>query len=138
MAAQGSQWSDFSYVVSSGVRERVISSLAGTPKVPKQLAQSTGLRIYHVSRALRELRDRGLVELLTPEAKGRGRLYGLTGSGSGLLDFLSSSKRRFVPGGLTGLGPAGFVPKVRASSLLRFIEYLGTSRGEGAVREVVK
>src|SRR2546422_2517272 len=138
MAAQGSQWSDFSYVVSSGVRERVISSLAGTPKVPKQLAQSTGLRIYHVSRALRELRDRGLVELLTPDAKGRGRLYGLTGSGSGLLEFLSDSRKRFVPSISSGPPAPGFVPKIRASSLLRFIEYLRTTQGEDAVREALK
>ncbi len=137
MTVGDSLWSDFSYVVSSGVRERVVSSLAGTPKVPKQVSLETGLRIYHVSRALRELRDHGLVELLTPEAKGRGRLYGLTGSGSGLLEFLTDSKRRFVPHGAAGAVPSGFVPKVRASSLLRLVEYLRKTQGEGEVREVL-
>ncbi len=86
-------WSDFSFVVSSGYRERVLSSLAPKPKVPSQLADETDLRIVHVSRALRELSDRGLVECLTPEVKARGRLYGLTPDGAALLAELNGSRR---------------------------------------------
>ncbi|HYS70957.1 MAG TPA: MarR family winged helix-turn-helix transcriptional regulator [Thermoplasmata archaeon] len=137
MAAQGALWSEFSFVVSSGVRERVIASLAGTPKVPKQLAVETGLRIYHVSRALRELSDRGLVECLTPANKGRGRLYALTDDGSGLLDYLAQSRRRFLPVPARAHA-APFVPKIRASTLLRFLAQLRASQGESAVREAVE
>src|SRR2546425_13127271 len=74
MAARGHVWSDFSFVVSSGDREKVLTSLAPKPKVPRQLADETDLRVVHVSRALRELSDRGLVECLPPEVKARGRL----------------------------------------------------------------
>src|SRR5439155_2690537 len=93
MAARGHVWSDFSFVVSSGYREKVLSSLAPKPKVPRQLADETDLRVVHVSRALRELSDRGLVECLTPEVKARGRLYGLTPDGAALLGELNGSSR---------------------------------------------
>ena len=77
MEPRGHAWSDFSFVVSSGYREKVLTSLAPKPKVPRQLADETDLRIVHVSRALRELSDRGLVECLTPDVKAEG---GSTGS----------------------------------------------------------
>src|SRR5256712_5688861 len=74
-------WSDFSYVASSSYREKVLRSLAERPKLPKQLSQDTGLRIVHVSRALRELSDRSLTECLTPETKRRGPLSAITPTG---------------------------------------------------------
>ncbi len=138
MEAQGRLWQDFSFVVSSGVRERVIASLAGTPKVPKQLSQETGLRIYHVSRALRELRERGLVECLTPATKGRGRLYALTEGGTGLLESLADSRKRFIPATSKGLWGAGFVPRIRASSLKRFTASLRAARGDAAVQDALR
>src|SRR5438128_12114655 len=107
MAARGHVWSDFSFVVSSGYREKVLSSLAPKPKVPRQLAEETDLRIVHVSRALRELSDRGLVECLTPEVKARGRLYGLTPDGAALLAELNGSRRYVTPA--VGEGHAGGV-----------------------------
>ncbi|TLZ72508.1 MAG: winged helix-turn-helix transcriptional regulator, partial [Methanobacteriota archaeon] len=91
MESRGHVWSDFSFVVSSGYRERVLTSLAPKPKVPRQLAGETDLRIGHVSRALRELSGRGLVECLTPEVRARGRLYGLTSDGAALLADLNGS-----------------------------------------------
>src|SRR5439155_1335168 len=43
MESRGHAWSDFSFVVSSGYRERVLTSLAPKPKVPRQLAEETDL-----------------------------------------------------------------------------------------------
>jgi len=129
-------WSDFSFVVSSGYRERVLSSLAPKPKVPSQLADETDLRIVHVSRALRELSDRGLVECLTPEVKARGRLYGLTPDGAALLAELNGS-RRYVTPTVREAHPVGFVPKIRGSSVLRFLEYLRKTRGGDVVAEAI-
>lgn len=131
-------WSDFSFVVSSGVRERVIATLRGTPKLPKQISQETGLRIAHVSRALRELRDRALVRCLNPETRGRGRLYVLTDGGVELLESLVESQRRFVPLASKGPYASWFVPKVRASTLVRFTASLRAERGEAPVREALQ
>src|SRR5436309_14846254 len=97
MESRSHVWSDFSFVVSSGYRERVLSSLAPKPKVPSQLAEETALRIVHVSRALRELSGRGLVECLTPDVKARGRLSGLTPDGAALLSELNGSRRNETP-----------------------------------------
>lgn len=87
-------WEDFSFVASSSYRERVIHALAAKPKFPSQLADATDLRLNHVSRSLREMGGRGLVECLNPAAKARGRLYGLTEAGSALLKYLDDSNRR--------------------------------------------
>ena len=37
-------WSDFSFVATSGYREKVIMSLAANPKLPKQIAVDVSLR----------------------------------------------------------------------------------------------
>ena len=136
MESRSHVWSDFSFVVSSGYRERVLSSLAPKPKVPRQLAEETDLRIVHVSRALRELSGRGLVECLTPDVKARGRLYGLTPDGAALLSELNGS-RRYVTPTLREPAKEGFVPKIRGSSVVRFLEYLRKTRGRGVVSEAI-
>src|SRR5437667_10376202 len=128
MESRGHAWSDFSFVVSSGYRERVLTSLAPKPKVPRQLAEETDLRIVHVSRALRELSDRGLVECLTPEVKAPGRLYGLTPDGTALLAALNGSGRYVTPTVRCG-DAVGFIPKIRGPSLLRFLDFLRLNRG---------
>ncbi|TLZ52638.1 MAG: hypothetical protein E6K18_02510 [Methanobacteriota archaeon] len=135
MVADARLWEDFSFVAASSYRERVIHALAGKPKFPKDLAGETDLRIVHVSRALREMRGRGLVELLTPAAKARGRLYGVTASGAVLLKYLDDSSRRFVPPAARGLPYVGFVPKIRGSSVLRLLAVLREAKGEAALRD---
>ena len=132
MQSRGHVWSDFSFVVSSGYRERVLTSLAPKPKVPRQLAGETDLRIGHVSRALRELSDRGLVECLTPEVRARGRLYGLTSDGAALLADLNGSRSYVTPTVRAGQA-GGFVPKIRGSSVVRILEYMRKTRGRAAV-----
>lgn len=136
MGPRGRVWSDFSFVVSSGYRERVLSSLAAKPKLPMRLAEETDLRIAHVSRALRELSERGLVVCLTPEVKARGRLYGLTEIGAALLSSMNESKGRYAVA--TVPKQEVFVPKIRASTVLRFLEYLKKVRGGKAVAEAIR
>ena len=130
-------WSDFSFVASSGYREKVLRSLAGQPKLPKQLAQDTSLRIVHVSRALRELRERDLVECLTPERKARGRVYGITANGSALIAVFRTSSHRYLPSG-RGTPAIGFVPKIRASLVLRCVAYLRLTKGDIPTRDALR
>src|SRR5207249_1448203 len=141
MEPRGHVWLDFSFVVSSGYREKVLASLAPKPKVPSQLAEETALRIGHVSRALRELSDRGLVECLTPDVKARGRLYGLTEVGAGLLGQMNASRGRFsvpIASARAKSAIGAFVPKIRGSSVVRFLEYLRKVRGNGAAAEAIR
>lgn len=126
-------WSDFSFVASSRYRESVMLSLAPRPQLPKQLSNETGLRLVHVSRALRELRDRGLVECLTPDTKARGRLYGITENGSVLVAYFRSATHRYKPFEKGGPAP-GLVPKIRGSFAVRCLVQLRTTQGEEHTR----
>lgn len=75
-------WDDASFVISSGYREDVLARLATSPATPTQLAVETEIALPHVSRALRELREQSLVELLVTEERRKGRIYGLTDRGA--------------------------------------------------------
>lgn len=130
-------WSDFSFVASSGYREKAISALASSPKLPRQIARETNLRTTHVSRALREMAKRGLVECLTPSAKSHGRLYGLTETGSRLVAYRTTSRRQFSPPGPDSKS-IEFVPKIRASLAVAGIRYLNATMGSAKVRDVLK
>ena len=138
MEPSGVVWSDFSFVAASGYRERVLNALSRKPKFPKDVARETTLRITHVSRALREMGGRGLVECLNPEAKARGRIYGVTEVGASLLAYFDRSNRRFVPASARGSPYLGFVPKIRGSSVLRILAALRDSKGKEALDGAIR
>lgn len=74
-------WDVVGYVISSDHRTAVLGRLTEGPATPTQIADSVDLSVSHVSRALRSLRDHGLVELLVPEERRKGRVYGVTSEG---------------------------------------------------------
>jgi DNA-binding HxlR family transcriptional regulator len=75
------RWDEVSYVISSQYRVDILGQLSGGPAMPSQIAEETGQNIAHVSRALRELREKGIVELLVSEDQKKGRVYGITDKG---------------------------------------------------------
>jgi DNA-binding MarR family transcriptional regulator len=72
-------WADYSFVVRGQNRRKVLLALE-KEKTPTQVAEETKLNLSHVSRALKELTERGLVECVTPEEK-VGRIYRATPEG---------------------------------------------------------
>ncbi|UIO99562.1 helix-turn-helix domain-containing protein [Halobaculum sp. CBA1158] len=71
-----------SYINSSKYRINVLKHLAEAGKAtPTDIAESVDNPRPHVSRALSELQERGVVELLVPEGRTVGRYYGLTEKG---------------------------------------------------------
>lgn len=74
-------WDEISYVISSQYRVEVLEQLADGPSTPSQIATTTDNSIAHVSRALGDLRDRELVDLLVSEERTKGRVYGTTEKG---------------------------------------------------------
>jgi DNA-binding MarR family transcriptional regulator len=75
-------WDAAGYVTSSRYRLSVCRHLSREgPDLPSRIAEELDLAQPHVSRALSELRERGVVELLVPESQQKGRLYGLTDDG---------------------------------------------------------
>lgn len=74
-------WEVIGYVISSRYRVEVLQRLSDSPAPPSTIAEDTGCAISHVSRALQDLRDQGLVDLLVPESRKKGRIYGITDAG---------------------------------------------------------
>ena len=68
----------------SRIRRLCLESLSSGPKMPTSVAKLNNLHISHVSRALRELEKKNLVECLTPDAT-KNRIYQITGKGATVL-----------------------------------------------------
>lgn len=69
------------YVASSEHRAVVLSRLLDSPGTPSSIADDVGIRIEHVSRSLKELRERDMAELLVDEDTHKGRIHGPTEDG---------------------------------------------------------
>ncbi|MEA4957996.1 hypothetical protein SDC9_21210 [bioreactor metagenome] len=73
-----------SFVQMSKYRIKVLIDLEDGLKIPSIIAESTNIRINHISRTLKELRDKNLVIVLNPDKK-QGRLYQITSLGKQVL-----------------------------------------------------
>lgn len=78
------EWDEIGFVISSDYRVAVLKRLAEGPATPSQIATDADVGIAHISRALRGLRERNLVELLVPEDRKKGRVYGITEAGTSI------------------------------------------------------
>lgn len=76
-------WDAISFVISSDYRVLVLDQLATGPEIPSRITADDRdhVLVEHVSRALRELREQGLVTLLVPEEQDKRRFYGQTERG---------------------------------------------------------
>jgi len=78
---ENDDWDHVSFVISSRYRVATLQRLANGPATPSQVASDADVRITHVSRALQELRERDLVDLLVSDDRKKGRVYGLNETG---------------------------------------------------------
>lgn len=69
------------------IRREVLTSLEEGPKTPSRLAEDNGENLSHISRALKELTSKGLVECMTPQ-QSKNRIYRITQEGRQVLDEL--------------------------------------------------
>jgi DNA-binding MarR family transcriptional regulator len=77
-----------SFAIRSKFRKIALKALADGPATPSDIEKRTETDIAHISRALGELRERGLVELLVSEDTQKGRFYGLTDEGREVADIV--------------------------------------------------
>lgn len=84
------EWDQIGFVISSDYRVSVLGRLADGPATPSQIAEYADIGIAHVSRALKDLREHGLVELLVPEDRKKGRVYGITSDGTAIWSQIES------------------------------------------------
>jgi DNA-binding MarR family transcriptional regulator len=64
----------------SHARKICLLALATGPKVPSAIASAAGMNLSHISRALRELSEKGLVKCLTPNLT-KNKIYQITPTG---------------------------------------------------------
>lgn len=86
------EWDEIGYVLSSQYRVAVLRRLAAGPATPSRIASDEELTITHISRALTQLRDRSMIELLVSEDRKKGRVYGITEKGEELWEQIQTEK----------------------------------------------
>ncbi|UPM42691.1 ArsR family transcriptional regulator [Halocatena salina] len=84
------QWDEVSFVLASTYRVTVLEYLVNRPATPSQLAEDTELSMSHISRALGELREQTLVELLVSDDRKKGRVYGITEQGTDIWETIEA------------------------------------------------
>ena len=70
----------YGYVISSSYRVNVLKAFGDKPRFPSELAKKAGIKQNHVSNVLKELKNKGLVDIINPEVR-KGRYYVLTDRG---------------------------------------------------------
>lgn len=78
----------FGYVNISTYRVKTVNALKDTVKTPTEISKDSGIKINHISKVLRELKDVGVVECINEEIT-KGRLYRLTDIGNEIVDYLN-------------------------------------------------
>ena len=76
-------WEDVSFV-QGRVRKCCLEVLAIGPTTPTEIASRIDKPLSHISRALKELQERSLVECLTPNMS-KNRIYSITEKGRKVL-----------------------------------------------------
>lgn len=84
VAGADALWNEVGFIISSKYRVAALRQLADSPSTPTAIASRADLHITHVSRALRALAERSLVELRVSAETTKGRVYGHTDQGERL------------------------------------------------------
>lgn len=79
-------WDLISFAKAS-TRRLCLESLSLSPSTPGDIAKSSGNHLSHISRAMRELAQKGLVECHTPNLS-KNRIYAITPKGKDVLEQL--------------------------------------------------
>ena len=73
---EDTKWENIGFVASSEYRRKVLDSLEN-PKMPSTLSKELNINKTHISRALKELLDREMIECKNPKTK-KGKFYQMT------------------------------------------------------------
>ena len=70
----------YAFVIASTYRVNTIKALKYKTKIPRDISKDSGILANHISKILRELKDKGIVVCINEEVH-KGRLYRLTDTG---------------------------------------------------------
>lgn len=85
------KWELVSFINRSRQRRKILLALR-SPATPSKLSKETGMYLTHVSRALRELTEKGLAECLTPKERVE-KYYRITALGENVLKKINEMKK---------------------------------------------
>lgn len=77
----------FAYVNISSYRAKAVKALKDESKTPTNIAKDSGIRINHISKVLKELKDCNVAECINEEDR-KNRIYRLTSTGEEIVDYL--------------------------------------------------
>ena len=83
-------WDELGYVMGSKYRMAVVLDLHENRfNTPKMISDNTAIGMTHVSRALKELDSKGIVQCMNPDRL-KGRIYTLTEMGESIANEISN------------------------------------------------
>ena len=77
----------FAFIKVSPYRVEILRALENESKTPTQLSKDVDTRVFYVSKILKDLKDRDIVECINEDNR-KFRFYQLTGRGNELLQYL--------------------------------------------------
>lgn len=80
-------WEIVGYIMASKYRQAIIKKLSRKNYLPSKIVDETGYHFSHISRALKQLKKKGLVVCLNKNSK-KGRIYSLTEKGTELYQLM--------------------------------------------------
>jgi DNA-binding MarR family transcriptional regulator len=78
-------WEDVGIVRASQHRQDILGILAHRSSTPKEMAEALKIHLSQVTRNLREMEKRGMIECMTPQLR-KGRIYTITNKGREILE----------------------------------------------------
>lgn len=90
MGKMVNNWYAVGIVNASSYRLAVLEELMKGNTTPSDLESFTRIKISHISRALKELSDAGLVKCLTPELR-KNKIYSITDKGKKVIKTLRAA-----------------------------------------------
>jgi DNA-binding HxlR family transcriptional regulator len=79
---------EIAFIKGSKYREIIMYEIGNNFKMPKEISKSKNIHLSEVSRALKGLKEKEIVEVINPNAK-KSRIYQLTPKGKELLKILN-------------------------------------------------
>lgn len=83
-------WDKGGYVMSSKIRYNILISLKKSVETPTSLSTKNNIHISAVSRALRELKEKNLVQCLNKGRESKRKYYALTEEGLKIIEKINN------------------------------------------------
>lgn len=75
------------YINCSSYRVKAVKTLKNTKKIPTDIARDSGIRVNHISKVLKELKECGVAECINEQDR-KNRFYKLTPEGEELSEYV--------------------------------------------------